>query len=130
MPDGTTELATTTPTTPADPIRDEVRRFYEDHHEGIEASRRSHRYYYDYLTRVLRVRVPEGQRVLDLGCGAGDLLAALRPSLGVGVDVSAPAIRRGQRAPPVASGCTSCEGDASDPAVLARAGGPSTWSCS
>jgi SAM-dependent methyltransferase len=32
--------------------------------------------------------VPEGQRVLEVGCGRGDLLAALRPSVGVGVDVS------------------------------------------
>jgi SAM-dependent methyltransferase len=107
----------------ADPILEEVRRFYEEHHAGIEASRRSHRYYYDYLTRVLRVRVPEGLRVLDLGCGAGHLLAALRPSEGVGIDVSAPAIREaterraGER-------LRFLEGDFSDPAVLARAGGP------
>lgn len=32
--------------------------------------------------------VPVGLRVLDLGCGPGDLLAALRPSVGVGVDLS------------------------------------------
>jgi SAM-dependent methyltransferase len=108
---------------PADPILDEVRRFYEDQHAGIEASRRRHRYYYDYLTRVLRVRVPEGQRVLDLGCGSGHTLAALRPSHGVGIDVSAPAIREarerygGER-------LRFVEGDASDPAVLAQARGP------
>ncbi|HUL77539.1 MAG TPA: glycosyltransferase [Vicinamibacteria bacterium] len=107
----------------ADPILDEVRRFYESHHEGIERSRRRHRYYYDTLTRILRVRVPEGQRILDLGCGAGHLLAALRPSQGTGIDVSAPAIReaRGRYS---ASGHVFLEGDFSDPALLARAGGP------
>ena len=114
--------ATATPAG-ADPILDEVRRFYETHHEGIERSRRRHRYYYDYLTRILRVRVPEGLRVLDLGCGSGDLLAALRPSVGVGIDVSAPAIREaserhgGER-------LRFLQGDIADPAVLARAGGP------
>jgi len=77
----------------SDPILEEVRRFYESHHDGIERSRRRHRYYYEYLTRILRVRVPEGLRVLDLGCGAGHLLAALRPSQGVGIDISAPAVR-------------------------------------
>ena len=108
---------------PADPILDEVRRFYEAHHDGIERSRKRHRYYYDSLARILRVRVPEGQRVLDLGCGSGHLLAALRPSHGVGVDVSAPAIREasgrygGER-------LRFIEGDVSDPELLARAGGP------
>ena len=33
-------------------------------------------------------------RVLEVGCGQGDLLAALRPSLGVGVDLSAPMVRQ------------------------------------
>lgn len=33
--------------------------------------------------------VPEGLRVLDLGCGTGHLLASLKPSHGVGVDISA-----------------------------------------
>jgi SAM-dependent methyltransferase len=106
-----------------DPILEEVRRFYESHHDGIERSRKRHRYYYDSLTRILRVRVPEGLRVLDLGCGAGHLLAALRPSQGVGVDVSAPAVREaterygGER-------LRFLQGDLADPTVLERAGGP------
>jgi ubiquinone/menaquinone biosynthesis C-methylase UbiE len=33
--------------------------------------------------------IPPGKRVLELGCGRGDLLAALKPSYGVGVDFSA-----------------------------------------
>jgi SAM-dependent methyltransferase len=114
---------TNRPPPPVDPILDEVRRFYEDHHESIERSRRRHRYYYDYLTRVLRVRVPEGQRVLDLGCGAGDLLAALRPSEGVGVDVSRPAVRAATERYG-AGGLRFLEGDLACPEVLARAGGP------
>jgi YD repeat-containing protein len=114
--------STSTPP-PVDPILDEVRQFYEERHDAIERSRRRHRYYYDYLARVLRVRVPAGQRVLDLGCGGGHLLAALQPSGGVGVDVSRPALcaaeeRYGGR------GLTFLEGDLSDPEVLARAGGP------
>ena len=33
--------------------------------------------------------ISEGARVLELGCGTGQLLNALNPSYGVGVDLSA-----------------------------------------
>ncbi|MFH0753767.1 MAG: glycosyltransferase [Candidatus Omnitrophota bacterium] len=50
--------------------------------------RRSHRYYYGLLSRQYRYFIPEGRRVLEVGCGTGDLLDALKPSVGVGVDLS------------------------------------------
>lgn len=45
-------------------------------------------FYYEEDLRYMRFLVPEGMRVLDLGCGDGRLLAALNPSYGVGVDFS------------------------------------------
>jgi SAM-dependent methyltransferase len=106
-----------------DPLLEGVRRFYEDNHDGLEASRRRQRYYYDYLTRVLRVRVPEGQRVLDLGCASGHLLAALKPSRGVGIDVAAPAIEDARRAH-AGQNLHFFEGDVADRRLLAQIGGP------
>jgi len=47
-------------------------------------------YYYKFL-------VPSGKRVLELGCGLGDLLAALEPSFGVGVDFSGRMIERASK---------------------------------
>jgi SAM-dependent methyltransferase len=44
--------------------------------------------YHDLLTRLHRALIPTGQRILEIGCGRGDLLAALSPRRGVGVDVS------------------------------------------
>jgi ubiquinone/menaquinone biosynthesis C-methylase UbiE len=44
--------------------------------------------YHRRLTRVFLSLVAPGQRVLEIGCGRGDLLAALRPALGVGIDFS------------------------------------------
>ena len=111
------------PSAPLDPILAEVREFFESHHEGIEESRRRHHYFYDLLTRILRVRVPPGERVLDLGCGAGHLLAALEPSRGVGIDISAPAVRAA-RDRYGNERLRFLEGDASDPKLLAQAGGP------
>jgi len=46
------------------------------------------RYYYDDERRFMRFLVSDGKKVLELGCGNGQLLAALDPSVGVGVDIS------------------------------------------
>jgi SAM-dependent methyltransferase len=45
-------------------------------------------YYYTQDYNYMRFLVPQGLRVLDLGCGTGRLLAELRPSYGVGIDFS------------------------------------------
>ena len=51
-------------------------------------------YYHKRLQDVLQFVVPPGQRVIEIGCGQGDLLASLKPSYGVGVDFSAKMIER------------------------------------
>src|SRR5688500_11483464 len=45
-------------------------------------------YYHKLLHNYFAFFVPPGVRVLELGCGLGDLLAAVKPSRGVGVDLS------------------------------------------
>jgi SAM-dependent methyltransferase len=45
-------------------------------------------YYHESVERLVRFVVPEGASVLDVGCATGDLLAALRPRRGVGLDLS------------------------------------------
>jgi len=52
------------------------------------AWRRRSAYFHAEDVRYLRFIIPEGARVLELGCATGDLLAALRPAVGVGVDFS------------------------------------------
>ena len=54
----------------------------------MERWRRKSRYYHDELRRFCSFVVPPGSSVLELGCGTGDLLASLKPSRGVGVDIS------------------------------------------
>lgn len=48
----------------------------------------------------LRFHVPEGARVLEWGCGPGDLLAALKPSRGLGIDISPKMVERARAAHP------------------------------
>jgi SAM-dependent methyltransferase len=50
--------------------------------------RRRNLTYHRLVETVYRFLVLPGHRVLEIGSGAGDLLAALRPSVGVGVDLS------------------------------------------
>ncbi|MBL8798938.1 MAG: glycosyltransferase [Planctomycetia bacterium] len=52
------------------------------------------------LADVYRLQVPPGRRVLEIGCGSGDLLAALEPSVGVGVDFSDVMLARARRRHP------------------------------
>src|SRR5439155_3819943 len=54
-------------------------------------------YYHRRLRDIYRLAIAPGQRVLELGCGRGDLLAALRPSVGVGIDFSREMIFRARR---------------------------------
>jgi len=51
-------------------------------------------YYHDRVSELYRFLVPEGQRVIEIGCGAGDLLASLQPSRGVGVDFSPAMVKK------------------------------------
>lgn len=44
------------------------------------------RYYYSDLARLHQFMIPAGSRVLEIGCGTGDLLYATAPDLGVGID--------------------------------------------
>jgi len=57
----------------------------------------NNRYYYDLLARLLRFLVEPGKRVLSVRCSTGDLLAAVRPAYGVGLEISSEMIAVAQR---------------------------------
>lgn len=67
------------------------RAFYEQRAAARpkEAGRFYHRCLQDYFSFL----VPPGMRVLEVGCGLGDLLASVKPSRGVGVDFSGEMIK-------------------------------------
>lgn len=50
--------------------------------------------YHQAIERLVRFAVPPGASVLVIGCGTGDLLAALQPAHGVGVDFDAGLVAR------------------------------------
>ena len=48
----------------------------------------------------LRFHIPEGMRILEWGCGPGDLLADLKPSRGLGIDLSPKMVARARATHP------------------------------
>src|ERR1700691_6250828 len=56
--------------------------------------------YYRRLVEIYRYLVPARSRVLELGCGTGDLLAALEPSLGGGIDFAPELLKRAAQSHP------------------------------
>ena len=82
----------------SDPAEDQYRRERIAHWDGV-ASRWGRRAglagaYHRRLERIYRYLVPPGLKVLELGCGTGDLLAALQPAVGVGIDFSGEMVGR------------------------------------
>lgn len=60
------------------------------HWDGVAKHKRLPlgRHYQRQLKDIYRFIIPSGSKVLELGCARGSLLAALNPSVGVGVDFS------------------------------------------
>lgn len=54
-------------------------------------------YYYSHLGAFLQFIVPPGQRVLEVGCGTGDLLHSVKPAFGVGLDISRAMLNNARR---------------------------------
>src|SRR4051812_14523050 len=96
-----------------------------DHAEQI-ANQRDHwisrnSAYYQNDRRYMQFLVRPHARVLDLGCGSGELLASLMPSVGVGVDLSPAMVEIARGKYP---GLDFRVGDAEDESFIQSLGGP------
>lgn len=78
-------------------------------------------FYYEEHYRYLRFLISENLRVLDIGCGLGDQLAALKPARGVGIDISPDLINIARERHPELEFVV---GDVEDPAGLEKLEGP------
>lgn len=60
--------------------------------ESLLKWRKRNSYYYHWLDLIFAFNVRPGSRVLHVGCKCGDLLAAVKPAYGVGIDPDGKAI--------------------------------------
>ena len=68
--------------------------FFNDYADRVDYWRARNPGYHESIASLARFYVPRGARVLEVGCGTGDLLASLEPSEGVGIDLSAAMVVR------------------------------------
>ncbi|MBL8012265.1 MAG: glycosyltransferase [Candidatus Omnitrophica bacterium] len=66
----------------------EIKQHYDALAPERDKYRARNKYYYSLLEQQYRYLIPEGKKVLEVGCSTGDLLNTLKPSLGVGIDLS------------------------------------------
>ena len=52
-------------------------------------------YYHKSLAEIYKHLIPPNSSILEIGCGSGELLSSLSPSLGVGIDFSVESIQAG-----------------------------------
>jgi ubiquinone/menaquinone biosynthesis C-methylase UbiE len=72
--------------------RKNIRDFGLAFYSRLAASRSRNSYFHGYLSRIVAHQVLPHSRVLDIGCGSGDMLAACRPAHGVGIDINPAAL--------------------------------------
>jgi ubiquinone/menaquinone biosynthesis C-methylase UbiE len=77
--------------------KEAIKAFYEANAAKRERWNRRNRFYHKSLERYFSLIIPAGKRVAELGCGSGDLLSAVKPSYGLGVDFSQAVIAIAER---------------------------------
>jgi SAM-dependent methyltransferase len=83
-----------------DALKTEVRSYFDRIAPELDAWNQRNRYYYRDLDRLHQFLIPAGSTVLEVGCGTGNLLAAVQPKVGVGIDFSPRVIEIAKRRHP------------------------------
>jgi ubiquinone/menaquinone biosynthesis C-methylase UbiE len=73
--------------------KEKIRKRFDALAEKRQYWKERNRYYYTDQEKYFRFLISSGRSVLELGCGTGDLLNALKPKRGVGIDFSQEMVR-------------------------------------
>ena len=95
--------------------------YFERNVDELDRWREFNAAYHEDDRKFMQFLIPHGKRIHELGCGRGDLLAALKPSYGVGIDFGAETIAKANARHP---DLYFVLGDVEDPATLSAIEGP------
>jgi ubiquinone/menaquinone biosynthesis C-methylase UbiE len=73
--------------------KEQIRKYFDESAPRRPFWKKRNRFYHRSLEKYFSFIIPPGARVLELGCGTGELLASVRPAYGIGIDFSAEMIR-------------------------------------
>lgn len=68
--------------------RTKVEKHFDRVAKDYDSGKYKYSYYYGNLKKLLAGVIPKESKVLEIGCGTGDLLASLKPKEGYGMDIS------------------------------------------
>lgn len=69
--------------------KENIREYFDSTSQRRLTWKQRNRFYHRSLEKYFSFIIPSGSRVLEIGCSTGDLLAAVKPAFGVGLDFSA-----------------------------------------
>ncbi|MCR4336927.1 MAG: bifunctional class I SAM-dependent methyltransferase/glycosyltransferase family 2 protein [Candidatus Omnitrophica bacterium] len=76
------------------PQKEFVRAHFDSIAHDYDKWKKKNAYYYQNVKAFVTRNVRPGSRVLEVGCGTGEVLASIKPSYGVGIDISPEMIQR------------------------------------
>src|SRR5262245_19939394 len=81
----------------ADGYLQEWELFFDQYAPQVERWHRRNAGYHKAIASLARFYIPPGSRVLEVGSGSGDLLDALQPERGLGIDISGKMVRHAEK---------------------------------
>ena len=75
----------------------EIRAHFDNIAKDYDFWKHKNWYYYGQLKKFYERAIPAGRKVLELGCGTGEILNCVKPSEGVGIDISCEMIKIAQK---------------------------------